>query len=225
VGYLPLAFAGLDVSLLREGARQSFCDSLEGPARLALRFAELESQGIRAINVLSYSSWLKEMGAWFVQLWGESLGKQKSAVLATGLIPMSSIGATDQHSLLQYLLDGPNQVLNAIVTIKDWPMKSSLLPRVERVPPAFSKQSFLAGHNFAQILKAEAMASFEALRQSERAVFHVEWTHLDALNVGRWMASWMDLTVLTAAALGVNPFDQPGVEKIKTKIPAALIAT
>jgi glucose-6-phosphate isomerase len=222
VGYLPLAFAGLDVAALHSGARFFFEESAHWLVPLAERLVELESQGVRAINLLSYSSALREMGAWFVQLWGESLGKKRSAVQSTGMLPISSVGATDQHSLLQYLLDGPNQVVTGVVTIASWPSLGPNEPHVAKVPPEFSKQSFLAGHRFSEILSAEAEATFEALKLSERPVFRMIWPELSAQTVGQWFAAWMDLTVLCAARLQVNPFDQPGVERIKLRIPAAL---
>lgn len=117
VGLLPLAILGYDIRKLLLGAaklKKSFFDGgekemLQKAAYYVEHFEEFP------INVLfSYSSSLKELTAWYIQLWAESLGKIDPNGKSVGLTPIGLIGSVDQHSFLQLIIEGPK---NKTVTL------------------------------------------------------------------------------------------------------------
>jgi glucose-6-phosphate isomerase len=224
VGLFPLAFAGLNASALMLGA-QSF---LKGEiwetsklARLGQRFAEYEGEGFAGHVMMPYATVLKDFSAWFVQLWGESLGKESTRGQRVGPIPVAAVGATDQHSILQLLVEGPNRIITGFVTVKDWN-----LPDADKVvmagtlPEPFAKLAFARGSSFGRILEAQCQATRSVLVKRQRPTYLIEMGRLDEAHLGALVALYMDLTTFTGAALGVNPYNQPGVEEGKTILPS-----
>lgn len=222
VGMIPLAFAGLDAEALLEGAVQQFHTSLEPIADLAARLAELERGGYVGHVLFPYSTVLKDFGAWFVQLWGESLGKPSRAGLR-GALPTAAVGATDQHSLLQRLVEGPDNLVTGFLGVKTWPSYRGLpAPKMEKLPPEISSLAFAEGKTFAEILEGERKATASVLKTQGRPVYELTLSELNASALGALFAFYMDLTTLTGAASEVNPFDQPGVEHGKKILPGIL---
>ena len=118
VGLLPALARGLDVEALRDGARivveallearepQDFAPALGAAVAIGLA----KERGVRASVMLPYSDRLSRFAAWYVQLWGESLGKN-----GEGTTPVAALGPVDQHSQLQLYLDGaPQHVITVI---------------------------------------------------------------------------------------------------------------
>lgn len=222
VGLLPLAFAGLDAEALLEGASQQFQTSLDPIADLAARLAGLERGGYAGHVLFPYSTVLKDFGAWFVQLWGESLGKPSRAG-RRGALPTAAVGATDQHSLLQRLVEGPDNLVTGFLGVKTWPSYQGLpAPKMEKLPPEISSLAFAEGKTFAEILEGERKATASVLKTQGRPVYEIMLNELSATSLGALFAFYMDLTTLTGAASQVNPFDQPGVEHGKKILPSIL---
>ncbi len=224
VGIFPLAFAGLNVEKLFDGAIAQFKEKsgikLEETYALATRLKDFENAGYLAHVLFSYSSVLRECGAWFTQLWGESLGKIHPRGHRTGSFPMPAIGATDQHSLLQLLMEGSKKAVVSFLRIEEWPkneFKMGQLPEALR-----PKLAFAEGKSFAEILNAEATATLKALSSSGRPVFQLSLEKLDESNLGAWLAYSMDLTSMMGAVHGIQPYDQPGVEAGKRILPEIL---
>ncbi len=225
VGLFPIAFAGIQAEALLEGANEFYRGQVVDPNRMAqlgARLAELEKGSFAGHVLLPYATLLKDFGSWFVQLWGESLGKETKSSGRVGPLPMAAVGATDQHSLLQLLMEGPNRIVNAFIKIKQWPQTSSRVPTLNRLPAEFSASSFAFGKTFGEILNAEAEATQKALAQQGRPIYEVNLESLDAKSLGALFAFYMDLTSYTAAAYDLNPYDQPGVELGKKILPELL---
>ena len=110
VGVVPLAIAGYDMKKLLLGAGEFVESFFDGKENHLLEKAVYlyEQSSIQSINVLfSYADRLEDLTKWYVQLWGESLGKIDTHQKNVGLTPIGLIGAVDQHSFLQLIIEGP----------------------------------------------------------------------------------------------------------------------
>jgi glucose-6-phosphate isomerase len=193
VALAPLTAAGIDVLPLLEGAR---CADPELARVLAADCAALVASGRRAVTQMVYGRRLTLLGAWWVQLLGESLGKA-----GRGFLPTVAEGPKDQHSLLQYLIDGPPET--AVIFLHD----SS-----PGCGPADGPDLLQIGDlGLAQIRAILCDANAEALDRAGRPIA----THRlrpTAAAVGAWLQTWMRATADLGAALDVDPYDQPAVE-------------
>ncbi|MFZ2019579.1 MAG: glucose-6-phosphate isomerase [Methyloceanibacter sp.] len=214
VGLLPALARGLDVVALREGA-QGVIDALLD-AKSAGGFAPAigaavavglaKERGVRANIMLPYSDRLSRFAAWYVQLWGESLGKD-----GEGTTPVAALGPVDQHSQLQLYLDGAPQHFITII-------REDCAGRGPRVPADLAKLTgadYLAGHTAGDLVAAQQRAIPEALIAAGRPVRTIDLGMLDERALGALMMHFMLETILSAHLLGVDPFDQPAVESGK----------
>ena len=215
VGLLPALARGLDVVALREGA-QSVVDALLEANSAASAFAPAvgaavaiglaKERGVRANVVLPYSDRLSRLAAWYVQLWGESLGKD-----GEGTTPVAALGPVDQHSQLQLYLDGAPQHFITVI-------REDCTGRGPRVSPDLAKLAgadYLAGHTAGDLVAAQQRAIPEALIAAGRPVRTIDLGMLDERALGALMMHFMLETILAAHLLGVDPFDQPAVESGK----------
>lgn len=214
VGLLPALARGLDVVALREGAQSVIAAMLQ--AKSAGEFAPAigasvaiglaKQRGVRANVMLPYSDRLARFAAWYVQLWGESLGKQ-----GEGTTPVAALGPVDQHSQLQLYLDGAPQ--HFITVIRD--KCEGLGPRVAPDLAKAAGADYLAGHAAGDLVAAQQRAIPEALIAAGRPVRTIDLDRLDERALGALMMHFMLETILAAHLLGVDPFDQPAVESGK----------
>lgn len=220
VGLLPAALCGLNLDEIRSGINQgdSFCQESDFKLNVALAIAlsayssYLTGKGIFVL--MPYSSCLKKFADWFVQLWAESLGK-----LQKGSTPLAAIGATDQHSQLQMFNEGPNDKL--ICFIKVSKHKRDLT--VENFSSENRDFALYTGKKVGQILNIELDATKRALTERKRANFLVTLPELDEYYLSQLMYFFEVATAVTGGLIGVNPFDQPGVELAKKYTKEALI--
>jgi glucose-6-phosphate isomerase len=211
VGLLPAAAAGIDVKELLAGAadmarRCESDDLMSNPAYLAASILYLaDTQRSRRIHVfMPYADALRETSDWFVQLWAESLGKTPQV----GPTPLRAVGATDQHSLVQLLMEGPQD-------------KFTLFLRFERarvdlpLAPGWVDQgdvAYLAGHSMHELLNVEHQATAAALAAAGRPSMTLRAPALTPRLMGELLMFWEIATAFAGGLYGVNPFDQPGVE-------------
>lgn len=223
VGTLPLAFAGFDVRALLAGANEVFLGRVFKPKDLlefAQRLNELTESFFSGHLLMPYASVLKEVGEWFVQLWGESLGKTRLHGPPVGSIPLVAVGATDQHSLLQLLVEGPKQILTGFIEVAQWPKELD-----QKIPPfseEFQKLSFASGKTLAQVLNAELEATARVFYDLGRPFYKLQLDQLTLANLGALFAFYMDVVTLSATLTSINPYDQPGVELGKQILPKLL---
>ena len=223
VGLFAAALAGLSVSSFLLGAKQ-VRDYLEKTPieknPLFLIGQELIRHfERRPIHVcMPYSTRLKTLGSWFVQLWGESLGKDKK-----GFTPIAALGATDQHSILQLLRDGPDDKITWFITVDQVadPVRipSKELPFEINAYPAFK---ILAGHTLHELLGIEQRAIALVLSKQSRPNLNIQIDQLDERSMGALYFAFSTLTAFTGTLWGVDPFDQPGVEEGKIYIKNSL---
>lgn len=212
-GLLPLAVCGFDIEEFLAGASEvinSF--SLETSASIGWAMAKHYQQGRDNHVIMPYLSRLKIFGEWYVQLWGESLGKINTKKQAIGVTPINAIGDTDQHSLLQLLLHGPDKFITGFVELKNW---EGAPVNITSLPKDFQKLSFAENQNFADLLSAQLNATKQTLADENRPTYKVILSELNVHSLGALMLLFMDWTVFSGLAMNVNPFDQPAVEKGK----------
>ncbi len=205
---------GIDVKQLRAGAGAVLAQTLaakvpsESPAATgaALHHA-LAAQGKLATTILwSYADALAVFGGWWRQLWAESLGKD-----GQGSIPVSVLGPVDQHSQLQLFRDGPGNALFTLLTID---MKGKG-PAVPKAAAKALKQDYLAGKRPGDLIAAQSRGTAQTLFKKGRPVRMMHVGKVDAFSMGALMMHFMLETILMGRLMGVDPFDQPGVEEGK----------
>jgi glucose-6-phosphate isomerase len=213
VGLLPAAAAGVDVTALLDGAAlmEARCRSgalLENPALLlaaALHLMDVR-KGRRVHVLMPYADGLRDLGDWFVQLWAESLGKRPDV----GPTPFRAVGATDQHSSLQLMMEGPHDKVVTLVRVVQPRADVSLaVPEVYR---PHAEIAYLHGHTMGELIEAERRATEAALRKAGRPTIAIAIPRLDGRAVGELLMLLELATAYAGGLYGVNAFDQPGVE-------------
>jgi glucose-6-phosphate isomerase len=214
VGVLPAILMGIDVKKLRAGARTVLDATLaarnaaDAPAAAGAALHQvLAVEGKLATTILwPYADKLAVFGGWWRQLWAESLGKD-----GKGSTPVSVLGPVDQHSQLQLFRDGPGNALFTLVSV-DTRGKGPAAPR------ARAKQlglDYLAGKRLGDLVDAESRATAQTLFKNGRPVRQIHLAKVDAFEMGALMMHFMLETILMGRLMGVDPFNQPGVEEGK----------
>ncbi|MGB5965368.1 MAG: glucose-6-phosphate isomerase [Sulfurimonadaceae bacterium] len=215
-GLLPLALIGVDIGLLLEGAKkvrddffnqEGFCDTL-------LKKATFYAQNANTYNInclFSYSEVFREFNAWYVQLWGESLGKkQRHSELHVGLTPVGLIGPTDQHSFLQLIVEGKRDKSVTVIKIKEF-------NNTMRVPNStfenLEMMDLINGYDFSELINMQADSIMQALDSLDNIPLDIiEIENVNAASIGQLILYYELLTALVANMLDINAYDQPGVE-------------
>jgi glucose-6-phosphate isomerase len=218
VGLLPAAVCGIDPRALLGGAARmdERCRSdvlTENPAGVfAALLHAADTEAGRPIHVMMpYADRLRPTGLWFQQLWAESLGKAQGldgTARAVGPTPLAALGATDQHSLLQLLMEGPHDKVVLFVGVDDVGVD---IPIPER-HPGIPSLAYLGGHSLGHVLDIERAATAEALRREGRPNATLHLPRVDANALGQLFMLLQIATVYAGALYGVDPLDQPGVE-------------
>ena len=210
VGILPALVMGLDFAAIRAGARAARDAVLaDGGAALtgaALHHALAREGRLRETVLWNYADKLATLGAWWRQLWAESLGKD-----GKGSTPVAAVGPVDQHSQLQLFRDGPNDALYTLLST-DTKGKGPIAPR-ERAEAL--GLGYLAGRSMGDLVDAEARAIAQTLSRNKRPVRTMHVPKIDEFSFGALMMHFMLETILMGRLMQVDPFDQPGVEEGK----------
>lgn len=216
VGLVPLAIAGVDVRGLVAGAHamQAACAGeglRDNPAHLyaAVRY-QLYTQGFTTEVMSSFHSGLHNLQEWWKQLFGESEGKQ-----GQGIFPASTVFTTDLHSLGQYLQDGRRCLQETFLCARHT-VPGLLVPS----DPGADADGlgYLAGRSFDEI----NWIAFEATRQAHiQGGVPCQALSVDAVTprtVGALLYMFEKAVGIGGLLLGLNPFDQPGVEAYKLEM-------
>jgi glucose-6-phosphate isomerase len=214
VGALPALLMGVDVAALRAGAQSVLDTTISGAtvenvpaaAGAALHHALAREGRLRQTVLWAYADRLATLTGWWRQLWAESLGKN-----GKGSTPVGAVGPVDQHSQLQLFRDGPNDALFTILTT-DTNGQGPVAPAARANALGLS---YLAGRAMGDLVAAEARATAETLSRNGRPVRQIHVPNIDEFSVGALMMHFMLETILLGRLMGVDPFDQPGVEEGK----------
>lgn len=213
VGLLPIAAAGIDIRKLLDGAK-AMAALLKDPSRAsadtnpALAYAAYRSAAYRSgkkTEVLaSYVSRLAMTAEWWKQLFGESEGKDKK-----GIFPASCNLTSDLHSLGQLLQDGERTVFETVLDV----VKAS-----DIAIPAGQEKSPLDGKKMNDVNRTVVKAALKAHTQGDVPCLRVELPEISAEITGALLYLFEFSCGVSAYMLGVNPFDQPGVETYKKNL-------
>ena len=220
VGLFNFEMAGLDTESMLAGSCRvdNQCASLpvdqDPTVAYALAHVMHMEQG-RSIHVhFPYAHRLRLLADWYKQLWAESLGKKKNLageVVHLGPTPVKAVGPTDQHSQCQLYIEGPDDKVYTMVKL------AKHANTVEIGEPFAESDAFghLANRNLNELLEVERQGTEVALMDANRPVCTVELCKLDAFHVGQYFAFFEIATAIAGGIMGINPFDQPGVESGK----------
>ncbi len=212
VGLVPAVFLGLDAAALVKGAldvNAPLCAPVVNSGTVGAHPAFRLASWNRALMDKTYSQLIffsyippwAPFGAWFAQLWAESLGKG-----GKGSMPLPAVGVTDQHSLQQMFLDGPKDKACLFLTSPAQPL-GRIFP--SDLP---EKWGFLKGKHFGELLQAEALGTKMALHMNKVPLVNLDIARVDAYNAGKLMGLLEAATLLTGWLLDIDPLDQPAVE-------------
>ncbi|MFO1243440.1 MAG: hypothetical protein U1E36_09660 [Rickettsiales bacterium] len=210
VGMFPAAFLGLDCEAFHKGASavlQQGLDDLESPLFSGADFQNQHHNAGRTAHVLmTYNDRLGAFGEWFRQLVAESLGKE-----GKGITPIPARGTVDQHSILQLFEEGENDKIFTFI-LADYDGKGALIS--EKLAKE-AKFDLIAGKHMGDIMAAFQNGTVGTLVKTGKAVRIIHIDKTDEYTMGALFMHFMLETSLTAKLLGINAYNQPGVEGSK----------
>ncbi len=209
VGLLPALVAGMDAAKIRQGAIAWFARVNSGDAEMVMQvvawlYGTRERQPVHV--VMAYADGLRAYTRWFQQLWAESLGKD-----GKGTTPYAAVGTIDQHSQLQMFLDGPRDKSFTLVL----PAHAGLGPKLAAGGNA--ALTYLDGHTMGDVMDASAEGTVQTLAAHNVPMRVLRVRALDEAAMGELLLMQMVETILVAALMGVDPYDQPAVEQGKLR--------
>jgi glucose-6-phosphate isomerase len=215
VGTLPAALIGIDVSSLLAGAgemakRCETPDLARNPAGVFAMLQWLADDRLakKIVVFMPYSDPLRDFAAWFVQLWAESLGKQRPDGTSVGSTPLAALGATDQHAQVQLFMEGPADKTVTFVAVDERATDVT-------IPAAFGdvkELGYLGGHSLGELIDIEQRATAGALAKRGRPNMTIHLDRVDASHVGQLMMLLEIATAYAGQLYGIDAFNQPGVE-------------
>lgn len=218
VGLLPIACAGFDARALLEGAAQmeALCnaDPVHNPAAqyAAVRNALYES-GKKIEILANYQPKLHYMNEWWKQLYGESEGKD-----GKGIFPAAVDLTTDLHSMGQWIQDGERTIFETVITVEQ-PEHELIFPHDEE---NLDGLNFLEGRHVDEVNKMAELGTRLAHVDGGVPNLIVRMPRLDATCLGQLIYFFERACGISGLLLGVNPFNQPGVEAYKKNMFALL---
>lgn len=219
VGLLPIAAAGADIDKLMAGAADaakdySVADIEKNDCYKYAAYRNAMYRRGKAIELLvSYEPRFTLMAEWWKQLYGESEGKDNK-----GLFPASVVFSTDLHSMGQYVQDGARIMFETVVTIGD--CGSDII--IEKEDNDGDGLNFLAGKPLSYVNSKAFEGTVLAHTDGGVPNFVIEVDKADEENLGRLIYFFEKACAISGYMLGVNPFDQPGVESYKKNMFALL---
>ncbi len=219
VGLLPAAVAGVDTDALLNGAiaqREAIMGAgLDNPCyKYAVLRNIMLSRGKTNELLVSYDPDFRFMGEWYKQLLGESEGKDKK-----GLFPASVTYSSDLHSLGQFVQDGSPIMFETIVRAVNPDPNSPKIPFDEANGDGLN---FLTGTTMDEINEKAMLGTLLAHRDGGTDSAIIDFGGKDAFSLGELIYFFFAACAVSGYILGVNPFDQPGVEAYKKNMFALL---
>jgi len=220
VGLLPLALAGFDIDAFAGGMRDMALlirDGNDTDSNIAVAYAAARNtlylKGYTTEILISYEPTLVFLAEWWKQLYGESEGKESK-----GIFPSSVTFTTDLHSMGQYIQQGERKLFETVIHVVE--------PHHRLEVPGASDDSdgigFIAGKTLSEVNhKAEAGTRIAHL-EGGVPVITISISRIDEYNLGQLMYFFELACAISGYTLGVNPFDQPGVESYKKNMFALL---
>ena len=173
------------------------------------------------INVVfSYSSRLEGFNKWYIQLWGESLGKVDVNFTRQGLTPVGILGPIDQHSFLQLIMEGTRDKTVTVVKIDDFD-NNLKIPSIKL--EGLEELDYIDNLEFSSLINSQANATIEAINElNDIPCDVITIDSISEKSIASLMYEYELLTSVCAKFMYINAYDQPGVEAgkiiLKTKL-------
>ena len=213
VGMVPAELMGLDIKKFKRLNHlinnKKFMRNIIQNVSAILLFAKRKKN---LSVILNYDESSNKLFEWYQQLVSESLGKKSK-----GIIPLITTMPKDNHSLMQYFLDGPKNNFYTFYSVKD---KKSQNIKTNLLLNSFS---FIKNKNLSQIKEAQRMATENIFSKKKIPFRTIEVVNKNEQSIGEIFTFFMLETILLGRALKVNPFDQPSVELIKKETKKIII--
>lgn len=220
VGLLPLAVAGVDIKEFVRGAQDMEAatgadvpfDNNLADIYAAVRTA-LYRKGKKIEILASYEPKLQYIAEWWKQLYGESEGKD-----GKGIFPASVTLTADLHSMGQYIQDGERTLFETVISVE----KPDYKVVIEEDPDNLDGLNFLAGKRISEINLMAELGTMIAHVDGGVPNIRIVLPEINAYYIGALLYMFEKACGISGYALGVNPFDQPGVEAYKRNMFALL---
>ena len=219
VGLLPIACAGIDIDSMMKGAQDAkaaFSTSSVNE-NAAVRYAVIRNilarKGKCTEILVGYEPYMLMLNEWWKQLYGESEGKDKK-----GIFPASVVFSTDLHSLGQYVQDGQRNLFETVINVKDTGAEF-IIPND---PLNVDGLNFISGQKLDYVNKKAMLATLIAHNDGGVPNILLELEDRSAHSFGYIVYFFELACAISGYILGVNPFDQPGVEAYKKNMFALL---
>lgn len=219
VGLLPVACAGIDIDAVMKGAadameKYSSGDVFENDCCKYAAIRNILYRKGKCIEMsVAYEPDYTMMNEWFKQLFGESEGKDNK-----GIFPASAVYSTDLHSLGQYVQEGRRTLFETVVTFASPKTDLTLEEDAENADGL----NFLAGKTMSYVNRMAFQGTVLAHSDGGVPNIVIEADKMDEYNLGQLIYFFEKACAVSGYLLGVNPFDQPGVESYKKNMFALL---
>ena len=215
VGLLPIAVAGIDIDKLMEGAKNAECNYSDDSIKYnqCYRYAVVRNilyQKDKTIEILAnYEPKLHYFTEWWKQLYGESEGKGHK-----GIFPAGVDLSTDLHSMGQYIQDGKRNLFETVINVEE----TKTYIKIKRDEDNVDGLNFLAGKTMDYVNKKAMQGTIEAHVSGGVPNIIINIKKLDEETIGELIYFFELACAVSGNILGVNPFDQPGVEAYKNNM-------
>ena len=215
VGLLPIAVAGFDVKELVKGAVEmgAACIDKSIAVEYAVARTALYRKGFAVELLANFNPKLHYITEWWKQLYGESEGKEHK-----GIFPAGVDFTTDLHSMGQYIQEGVRMLMETVISVE----KSDYKVAIPSDEANLDKLNFLAGKRVDEVNKMAELGTQIAHVDGGVPNMHITMPALNALYIGQLFYFFELACGISGNLLGVNPFDQPGVEAYKNNMFALL---
>lgn len=218
VGLLPIAVAGHDIKKLLAGAVDMENETKHpGEDNIAEVYARMRnalySDGKKIELLVNYNPKLHYFAEWWKQLYGESEGKENK-----GIFPAAVDNTTDLHSMGQWIQEGERTIYETVLSVK----KPAVSVRVPENAENLDGINYLAGKNVDEVNKMAELGTKIAHVEGGVPNMRIEIDKLDEYNLGQLIYFFEKACGISGYILGVNPFNQPGVEAYKKNMFALL---
>ena len=218
VGLVPIALAGFDVAAMVKGAKDAEkalgARKADNPAVQYAAMRNLLYDGGRKIELFaSFNPKLQYLGEWLKQLFGESEGKD-----GKGIFPASVIFTTDLHSMGQYIQDGERMLFETVITVENAGREVT----IPSDPQDLDGLNYLAGKHVEHCNRMAQLGTKMAHIDGGVPNLDIRVDKLDEYHLGQLFYFFEKVCGISAYVLGVNPFNQPGVEAYKKNMFALL---
>ncbi len=212
VGLLPIAVAGIDIDKLMEGARigQERYNDANVKYNECYQYAVVRNilykKNKNTEILVNYEPKMHYFTEWWKQLYGESEGKEGKGIFPTGVD-----FTTDLHSMGQYIQEGERRLFETVITIENSNSDITIHPDDDNLDGL----NYLAGKGLDYVNKKAMEGTIKAHVTGKVPNLQISMTKLDEINLGELIYFFEKACAVSGMILGVNPFNQPGVEEYK----------